>query len=167
VGNQSGSRTTYLLDRQLDPKVVTLGAVVYRGHRPGYLGTFRIVRRVVVAAIVGQLLHWRPVGSTRRPASAFTVVAPAVISPRSLPVPLDHAFRSNLHVIGVLAGGPAGAALAEEVPTLVKGDFDLVKPVDFLRRRFLPFMRPLEAVFLFAEPANAVHDVNVVHCFPF
>src|SRR3954452_3813422 len=57
MGDDARPGLARLLDGQLDAQVTALVAVVHGGHRPRCLGALRIARRVVVEAVVGQLLH--------------------------------------------------------------------------------------------------------------
>jgi len=47
----------HLFHRELDPKVVAKLAIVECSHNPGDLSALRVVRGVVVATVVGKLLH--------------------------------------------------------------------------------------------------------------
>jgi len=55
--DETGSWFVHLLDRQLDPDVAASVTVVDRGHRPRELCWLAVVITVVVAAVIGQLLH--------------------------------------------------------------------------------------------------------------
>ena len=57
MGHQARPGPTGLLQGQLDPDIVTALAVVEHGHGPGELGSLRIVGWMIVAAVVGELLH--------------------------------------------------------------------------------------------------------------
>jgi hypothetical protein len=52
--------TTDFLDGQLDARFNTLIAVVHDGDRPRHLGAFGVIGRVVVSAVVSELLHPAP-----------------------------------------------------------------------------------------------------------
>lgn len=57
--------TTHLLNGQLDPRLTTLVTVVKSSDSPGHLRPFGVVARVVIPAIVCEVLH---AGSQARPA---------------------------------------------------------------------------------------------------
>jgi hypothetical protein len=57
VGDQTGTGLPLLLQGQLHPEVIAFVAVIEGGHSPGELGPLGIVGRVVIEAIVGELLH--------------------------------------------------------------------------------------------------------------
>ena len=103
VSYKTGARSAHFLQRQLDPEVVAAVAVVKGGHRPGHLSPVRVVGRMVVAAVIRQLLHSE---GRRAP------LGHAVIGVASLPIALDNAFWPDLDVVGVLAGITPGATLA-------------------------------------------------------
>jgi hypothetical protein len=100
---KTGARSPHFLQRQLHPEVVAAVAVVKGGHRPGHLSPLRVVGRMVVAAVIRELLH----SDGRR-----APLGHAVIGAASLPVALDNVFWPDLYVVGVLAGIPPGATLA-------------------------------------------------------
>jgi hypothetical protein len=57
MGNGAGPGATNFFKCQLDPQIQTLVAVVKGGDRPGHLGAFRVVSRMVVSAVICELLH--------------------------------------------------------------------------------------------------------------
>lgn len=57
VGDEARARPPDLLQGELDPKVAALVAVVEDGDRPRHLGALEVVGGMVVAAVVGELLH--------------------------------------------------------------------------------------------------------------
>jgi hypothetical protein len=71
VGYKPSPRTSYFFDGQLDPEVGARVAVVEGGHGPRHLGALRVVCRVVIPAIVNELLH---PDESRRPARPSTNV---------------------------------------------------------------------------------------------
>ena len=57
MGDQTCPGPAHLFHRELDPKVVAKLAIVQCSHNPGDLGALRVVCGVVVATVVGKLLH--------------------------------------------------------------------------------------------------------------
>ncbi len=57
VRHQTRPRLAHLLDRKLNPDVVAELAIIERSHNPRELGALRVVGGVVVATVVGKLLH--------------------------------------------------------------------------------------------------------------
>lgn len=94
VRHEPGAGTAHFLDCQLDPEVVAGLAVVQGGDGPRHLGPLGVVGRVVVAPVVSEPLH--------RAMDALGPLA-AVIRTGSLAVTLDHVFRPDRDVVGVLA----------------------------------------------------------------
>jgi hypothetical protein len=126
VRHKASPGPAHLLYGELDPEVVTLLAIVERGHNPRDLRSSRIIGRVVVATVVCELLH------------ADGVSAPeAQLTKALLPVVFDDFFGPHGHVVGVLPCSPPSAALAEQVPALVQSDFDLPQPFELLLRKLL------------------------------
>lgn len=103
MSHEAGPGPSHFLDCQFDPEVVAGIAVIQGGDSPGHLRPLRVVDRVVVSAIISQLLHSK--GRWPRFGHAF-------IGRTSLPVTLDNAFGPDLDVVGVLAGITPGATLA-------------------------------------------------------
>ena len=79
-------------------------------------------------------------------------------------VALDRAFRPHLGGVGILAGGTAGPALAEQVPALVEGDLDGLQTRVVVVAEAGPGLRPLEAVLLVGQLTDVSHDLDVIHC---
>ena len=57
MGDQPRACVSGLLQRQLDAQPFALGAVIEQGNRPRQLGSFRVIRGVVVEAVVRKLFH--------------------------------------------------------------------------------------------------------------
>src|SRR5690242_3282772 len=57
MGDQARPGTTGLFQGDLDAQVTAGVAVIERGHRPGQPGLVRVVLRMVVEAVAGELLH--------------------------------------------------------------------------------------------------------------
>jgi hypothetical protein len=57
VCDQARPGPAHFFHRELDPKVVAKLAIVQCSHNPGDLGALRVVCGVVVATVVGKLLH--------------------------------------------------------------------------------------------------------------
>jgi hypothetical protein len=57
MSDDARAGTTDFLDGQLDARFNTLIAVVHNGDCPRDLGAFGVIGRVVVSAVVSELLH--------------------------------------------------------------------------------------------------------------
>jgi hypothetical protein len=83
-----------------------------------------------------------------------------------LAVPLDDGLGPDSDIVWVLTGVAPGPPLAQEVPALVEGDFDLAQAILLLLGKFLALVRPFQAVFFLGQLVDAVHYVHVVHLPP-
>src|SRR6266542_2858489 len=82
---------------------------------------------------------------------------------RLLLVALHGGGVADLGRVGVLAGVTAGATLPEQVPALVELHLDGAQPLGLGHRQPLAHVRLLEVVLLVHQPADAGHDLFVVH----
>lgn len=65
VGHQARSRAAHLLHGQLNADVSAFVAVVEHGHGPGQLRSLGVIARMIVTAVVSELLHVRSEPRTR------------------------------------------------------------------------------------------------------
>src|SRR5512133_2040956 len=80
-----------------------------------------------------------------------------------LQVALDRAPGPDPGAVGVLAGVPAGPALAQEVPALVELDLELAQPGLLALVEPVPGGLALQAVLLLDQRADTVQHLLVVH----
>ena len=62
MAHQTGTGPPRFLKGELDPNVAALVAVVQDSHGPGQLRSIRIIGRVIIEAVVGELFHGMRVG---------------------------------------------------------------------------------------------------------
>ncbi len=99
--------------------------------------------------------------SRRRRCIATACVA-RPCSPRrlSLEVPLDDRRSPNRRVSRIASGYAKGAALSQQIPTLIKGDFNLGEPFGNVNSTRV---NASQAVLLVDQAVDVADDVRVVH----
>src|SRR3954466_11423225 len=85
---------------------------------------------------------------------------------RSVDVALDRAFVSDARVIGIHPGGPARAALVQQVPALVETHPELLQAITVLVRRLAARLPLEQRVLLVRELVDPCDDVLVLHAAP-
>src|SRR3954466_13833682 len=85
---------------------------------------------------------------------------------RSVDVALDRALVSHARVIGIHPGGPARAALVQQVPALVQAHPELLEPITVLVRRLATRLLLEQRVLLVRELVDPCDHVFVFHATP-